>query len=283
MGLFGGLFGKDMPTLNIPEYNFSSASDLYGSAADFAKEETPYAYGAREGALADLALGNEYYDQFQPSSFEEALANQYFDNIWPDTQREIKHALSMSGIESSPILAEQLGKAYGDISYDIGKYLSELGNERAINSLNARLGIDPYSQIMTPFVGVDQTQQQNQANYNITKAQADYQNAMQKYNAKKSGISSIGSLAGMVAGGLLAIPSGGLSLAAMPAIMGGASLGGSLGGTAASLFGGSQTPISLGDALSIADWGGTFNTPKAKSVAGIPTPKGYKGSIYIPK
>lgn len=74
-------------------------------------------------------------------------------------------------------------------------------------------------------------------------------NAQQKYNqlrkaekaAKKASKGalggSIGTFAGMAIGAALAIPTGGLSLAAMPAIAGGAALGGSLGGAAGSTIG----------------------------------------------
>lgn len=74
-------------------------------------------------------------------------------------------------------------------------------------------------------------------------------NAQQKYNmlkkqekaAKKAGKGalggSLGTFVGMAIGAALAIPTGGLSLAAMPAIAGGAALGGSLGGAAGSTIG----------------------------------------------
>ena len=74
-------------------------------------------------------------------------------------------------------------------------------------------------------------------------------NAQQKYNmlrkqekaAKKAGKGalggSIGTFAGMVIGAALAIPTGGLSLAAMPAIAGGAALGGMIGGAGGSTIG----------------------------------------------
>ena len=74
-------------------------------------------------------------------------------------------------------------------------------------------------------------------------------NAQQKYNqlrkaekaAKKAGKGalggSIGTFAGMAIGAALAIPTGGLSLAAMPAIAGGAALGGMIGGAGGSTIG----------------------------------------------
>lgn len=74
-------------------------------------------------------------------------------------------------------------------------------------------------------------------------------NAQQKYNqlrkqekaAKKAGKGalggSIGTFAGMAIGAILAVPTGGLSLAAMPAIAGGAALGGMIGGAGGSTIG----------------------------------------------
>lgn len=74
-------------------------------------------------------------------------------------------------------------------------------------------------------------------------------NAQQKYNqlrkqekaAKKAGKGalggSIGTFAGMAIGAILAVPTGGLSLAAIPAIAGGAALGGMIGGVGGSTIG----------------------------------------------
>ena len=74
-------------------------------------------------------------------------------------------------------------------------------------------------------------------------------NAQQKYNqlkkaekaAKKAGKGalggSIGTFAGMAIGAALAIPTGGLSLAAMPAIAGGAALGGMIGNSVGTTVG----------------------------------------------
>lgn len=237
-----GCFSSSAPKLTVPDApKLPSAGELYGQAAGFAKQEAPQAYGAREGALQDLMLGTEYYDSFQPTSFEQALGDQYFQNVWPDTQKTIKQGLSMSGIESSPILAEQLGQARGQLGFDIGSFLSNQGNERAQYSLNQRLGIDPYS-MLNPYANTGANQSQAQGNFDwnqqMAQAQADYQNQMQDYQSKGAGISSIGSILGGGAGFLMGGP-------------GGAALGASLGGTASSLFGGSQSPISMGDAMEV--------------------------------
>lgn len=249
MGLFG-FGGDDVPQLNLPDFpTLQTAGEARGIGTQFGKQETPLAYGAREGALSDLARGTEFYEQFQPTSFEQALGQQSFANIMPDVERSIKHNLSLSGIESSPVLAEQIGQARGTLGVDIGNILAQLGQQRATQSLTARLGIDPISQIINPIAGqeLERDYQQQQGNYNqaVAQALADYQREIEQQNRKSQGISSIGSIAGAGLGMLAAPFTGGMSIPA------GAALGGSLGGTAAGIFGGSQSPISMGDALSI--------------------------------
>lgn len=239
--------------------------------------------------LKQIGMGGEgaagYYQGFQPTSFEEALSNQYFQNIIPDIERSIKQNLSLSGMAYSPILAEQIAEQRGKVGVDIGKYLSDLGQtrattgintlgnlyntaeNRAINALNARLGIDPYS-TFSPYAETDITQQNKQieANYAaaLKKAQADYKNAMSKYQQGQAKIGGLSSLAGAGIGALLTIPTGGVINPWT-----GATIGGALGGTAGSLFGGGTSPISFGDALSIAQaYPGTSKTGKVQSIQG---------------
>lgn len=250
MGLFSS---RKTPTLQLPQApQYRQAQDIYGEAKKWGLGEMPLAYGARESALSDIGKGAAYYSQFQPTSFEEALTNQYFQNVYPGMERAIKGGLSLSGMESSPILAEQLGKARGQIGFDIGEYLSNLANQRAQYSLESRMGIDPYS-ILNPYANLTtlQSNKQLEAQYDRDMQQAiqQYQQELAGEQERKAKIGSIGSLLGMAAGGLLAIPTGGLSLAAMPAIMGGAGLGGALGGQISTLFGGAGSPISMGDAF----------------------------------
>ena len=238
--------GKQQPTYQPPAPpTLPTAEQLFGSATAFGKRESPLAYGAREGALQDLALGPEFYQRFQPTSFENALSSQYFKNIYPDVEKNIRGSLSLSGIESSPILARLSGKAYGDLSTQIGEYLSNLGNERARYSLDRRLSIDPFSTYGN-YLNTDIGQSNDQADLNYQYAQqmamANYMSALDKYKQKGSMVSTIGAGLGGGAGFFL---SGGNP--------GGAALGASLGGTAAGLFGGSGTPISFADALSIYD------------------------------
>lgn len=237
--------------------------------------------------LKQIGIGGQgaadYYQGFQPTSIEQALSNQYFQNVMPDIERSIKQNLSLSGMAYSPILAKQIAEQRGKVGVDIGQYLANLGQTRAttgintlgnlfntaenrgINSLNARLGIDPYS-TFSPYAEADISQQNAQAEANyaaaLEKAQADYKNAMSKYQSGGAKTAGIGSLIGMGLGAIAAPFTGGLSM--LPALVG---MGGALGGTAGSLFGGGASPISFGDALSIAQaYPGTSKTGKVQNV-----------------
>ena len=272
-----GLFGGKKISINVPPPpKLPTAEELFSGGAAQARNISPLAYGAREGALADIARGPEFYRQFQltdqpfgeirpdyfsqfgPTSLEEALASQYFSNVMPDIERSIKHNLSLSGIANSPALAELIGRERGRVGFDVGSYLANLGQaratqglerqnllagmgeQRALNSLNYR-NIDPFSMI-TPFVETGMNQSNAQAKldyeYSLMKAQADLQNAIQAQQQK----GAMGSTIGSILGGALGSFDG----------PGGMALGASLGGSAGNMFagGGSETPIGFGDALS---------------------------------
>ncbi len=237
MGLFSKAKKPDLPQAA----KFKTADELFSAAINWARNNNPNALNARESALSDLQRGNDYYAGFQPTSFEQALGNQQFANVMPDVERSIMQKLSMSGIESSPILAEQIGKARGDLGVSIGQILANLGNERARYSLSSRLGIDP-SSVYDNYLTTDTNQSNMQSNSDFQRALMEYQNAMGDYAAKEKnrmgGISSIGS----ILGGGVGLLTGG---------MGGAALGSSLGSTASTLFGGDGQGINFGDALSV--------------------------------
>lgn len=230
---------------STPQYNpppppkYPTADELYGSATNYAKTNTPLAFGARESALSDLSKGNSYYEGFQPTSFEQALGNQYFQNVWPGQEESIKHSLSLSGLDSSPVLASMIGTQRGQTEFNIADYLNQQGNQRANFSLSSRLGIDPNS-ITSPYVqtGTNQGNMQVNADYDYQQqlAQVAYQQAVEKYNQSKSGLGALGGLGGAALGALLALPTGGMSLG-MGALLGG--LGGSM---ASPIFGGSPIP-----------------------------------------
>lgn len=238
------------PTYNPPTPpTLPTADELFSSAGKFGQSQMPQAYGAREGALTDLSKGNAFYDQFQPTSFEQALGNQYFQNVAPDMDATIKNGLSMAGIESSPVLSAQLGKAHGDLGFNIGQYLSGLGNQRAQYSLSSRMGIDPMVSILQPYANMGQQQGNAQANlqydYQQQMAQAQLQQELAKQQQSQGLFGTLGTLGGAGLGALLAAPTGGMSLG-MGALLGG------LGGSAASpLFGGGANPQAMSALMNV--------------------------------
>ncbi|MCK9370606.1 hypothetical protein M0R04_11910 [Candidatus Dojkabacteria bacterium] len=267
--------GGDEPQYTPPPPpKYKTVQELFDPAIAFAKKETPLAYGARESGLADLAKGTSYYEGFQPTSLEQTLGNQYFQNVMPDVERSISHQASLRGLEGTVVPISEIAKQRGNLGVSIGQYLANLGNSRATNSLNARLGINPYSTYQ-PYLQTDigQSNTQSTANYNYDKLLADlaYQQAMQEYENEQQGISGMfgagGAGIGALLAGALAIPTGGMSLAALPAVLGaagaGAGLGSSLGGSMAPLFGGSSGGgMGIGDALSL------FNAMGGKGMFG---------------
>jgi len=270
MGLFGG---GNQAELKLPAApTLQTGAQARGTALEFGQAQTPLALGARESALADIGRGTEFFEQFQPTSFEQALGQQSFQNIFPDVERSIRQNLSLSGIESSPVLAQQVGRARGQLGVDIGNILAQLGQQRATQSLQARLGIDPISQIINPISQQDlqqsNLQSQLQFQRDLAQSLADFQTQQQAASSKSAGISSLGSALGAGAGALFAIPTGGLSIPA------GAALGGALGGAGASLFGGGASPIGLGDALSVIQ---AF--PGTSGASTPQTPQGRAGTV----
>src|SRR3990167_8937326 len=213
-----GCFSKKTPQFSAPK--LPTAEEIYQQATTRAKTETPLAYGAREAGLSDLAKGTPFFESFQPTSIEQALSNQYFQNVMPDLERSIKHSYSLSGLEGSPGLAESIAKARGQVGYDVGSYLSNLGNSRALTSLSSRIGIDP-NQVLSPYVNTAVNQSQAQGQMDLQQAIADYNVQIQKQKQKGGLISGLGALGGAGIGALLALPTGGMSVG-MGAALGGA-------------------------------------------------------------
>ena len=214
--------GKKSPQYSPPApVQRISGEELFGQGTNWAKTSAPNAFGAREQALLDVNDPN-YYAKFQPTSFEQALGNQYFQNIFPNQEAILRNQYSRTGMADSPVLGDALTRAYGKTAYDVGSYLSNLGNERAIQSLNYR-NIDPMSSLIMPYVQTSANQSNMNASaqdqYNQAMAQVEYQNAMNKYNqnmALTKTLGSISPLGGLIYGG---------------ATGGGAGIGQSLSGT----------------------------------------------------
>src|SRR3990167_8872405 len=206
----GGCFQSKKRTQYSPQdpVQLPTAEDLFGRATAWGRREMPLAYGAREGALADLGRGTDFYNQFQPTSIESALGNQYFQNIMPDLKRSIRHSLSLSGMANSPALAEQTARAIGRVGFDVGSYLANQGNERARYSLGSRLAIDPYRDVYGRYFEADQNQSNSQAQlqqqYNEQRAMADYLTDQERYErdlAKARSVGFFSPLAGAAMGG----------------------------------------------------------------------------------
>lgn len=246
--LAGGFFGGgDDDNVNLPPPpEFATAGDLLGRGVAFGEEQTPLALGAREGALADILRGNEFFESFQPTSFEQALANQSFQLATQESDRAIKQGLSLSGLESSPILAQQLGQSRERLGVDIGSILAQLGQTRATQSLNARLGIDPIASIIQPIAGFEQFQDQLQqtANFNQAMQKFAFDQAQQQQQDQEA--SQLAATLGTFAGG-----AGGFALGGPAGASIGASLGGSLGGAVGG-SGQAPSPFSFADALALS-------------------------------
>lgn len=245
-----GCFSNDPPEIYVPPPpKLPTAEEIFNEALNFNRENFPLSLEARENALGVLQTPEsiqDYFSGFQPTNFEQALASQHFANVLPDVERSIKHNLSLSGIESSPVLARELGRARGDLGVDIGQYLTNVGNARGASALSAQLGIDP-NMVIAPFAetGINQGNTQAQLNYgnDLMQAQADFQNALQDYQRKFALGRTIGFFSpaiGSAVGGWEAGLTGGTDLlkTAIP-FMGGMGGSGAPGGAGGASVGGS--------------------------------------------
>jgi hypothetical protein len=171
---------------------YPNAKDIYGQAIPWANENFPLQMGAQNSALQQLQTPQsimQYYQGFQPTSFEQALAGQNFQNIWPNQQAYINNILSKSGMMYSPVAAQTLGNAYGLTATNIGEYLNQQANNRANISLQARLGINPMDYVNSyANTAVGQGNQQANANYAQSMAQLlGQQQAMQQLGSSVGG------------------------------------------------------------------------------------------------
>jgi len=271
MGFFG--FGSKAPEINvnIPEIKLPTAQELFAAGEEQAKRISPLAFGAREKGLSELGqlvpeagffegfqpaqfgqISPEFFEQFQPTSFEEALGQQQFANIFPDVERGIKHDLSLSGIESSPILAQQLARARGELGVDIGNILAQLGQRRGELALGreselaqlgqrrgelalqgrqqgvlSQLGISPQAEL-TPLVSAGLQQSQAQAELqrqrDLELAQISVANQIKAQQDQGGGLgrvigAGLGAIAAPFTGGLSLLPAIGFASACLICIL----------------------------------------------------------------
>lgn len=197
LGLFGG--EREQPQLVVPDLpERESSEDIMRRMQEYLSGEvSPLGFDARESALRDLGRGNEYYEEFQPTSMEQALAQKEFDWLSQQIQRDVGHNLSMSGTADSPILAEQIAKAQTQMGIPIAQYLSQLGNTRAQYSLGSRMGINPVNELLgisSPALMEAEQQQNLQWEQAQMQALADAGIAMSGYAG--GGESQIGNILG---------------------------------------------------------------------------------------
>lgn len=215
---------KAAPTYNPPPPpTLQTADQIFSAAGNYANTNFPTQMAAQATALNNANNPN-YYAGFQPTSFEQALGNQSFQNIWPDEQALIKQQLSQSGMSSSPVQAETLGRAYGNLGTQVGSFLSQQGDARAQGAINAGLNINPMS-FISPYASTDLSQSNNQAQlqygYQQSMAQQQYQQQMNKYQQQQA----LGQMIGQVSpiGGQIYGASTGTSGSALSGTLGTAS------------------------------------------------------------
>lgn len=189
---------KSPPTYSPPAPpTLQTGGQLYSGAQDWYNQN---GYGgllnAQSTALQNANNPN-YYASFQPTSLENALGNQYFKNIWPNEQAQIANQFAMSGMANSPALASTQANAYGNLATGVGQYLANQGDQRATNSINAGLGINPMS-FLNPLAATEGNQSNSQAQlqygYQQAQAQQAYQQQMNKYQQQQSMARMIGQI-----------------------------------------------------------------------------------------
>lgn len=223
----------------IQAANVVSGADATSQAMSLANQYFAPQMAAQGQGLADIAQGQQYYNNFGPTSLEQAVGNQYFSNVWPQEQAMIQNQFANSGMNFSPAMASTEANAFGTLGTNVGEYLSNQSNTNASNNLNYLMNTNPnsyYQPISNAITGQSNEQASLSQQAAIQNAQAQYANSAANYNQQQATNGAIGSIGGAIAGGI------GGSFAGNP--VGGAMVGSSLGSAA---FGGS--PVNLGNAM----------------------------------
>lgn len=235
-----------MNSPSTPQYptiqaaNVVTGQDATTQAMGLANQYFAPQMGAQAQGIADINQGQSYYNNFGPTSLEQAVGNQYFSNVWPQEQSMIQNQFANSGMNFSPALASTEANAFGTLGTNVGEYLSNQSNTNATNNLSDLLNINPnnyYQPISNAITGQSNEQAQLTQQANMQNAQAQYMNSSAAYQqglAQNGAIGTgIGTALGAVGGAFVGMP------------LQGAALGGSLGG--AVMGGGSAS--GLGNAM----------------------------------
>jgi hypothetical protein len=205
---------------NLIAENLMGSGPGYGIMTDFGKE-TAQGVGdiTKQWAYEGIARKQ------QQQQYQDALKRGDYSTMYNVALSEANRA-STTALNATN-LSETSGRYYdtlkrGDIegAFNMGEQLKT----GQLTAINAATGMQ--------FTSIEMLQ--NYLNTLSSQDLAKFNGALQSYEANQSNDSSLGGLGsvlGMGAGALLALPTGGMSL------MGGAALGGAIGGSAGSMFG----------------------------------------------
>jgi len=231
------------PEIRIPEApKLPTAQELFSEGRQLSQDISPLAFGAREQGLANIGqltptaedfsgvnlgeISPDFYQQFQPTSFEQGVAGTAFEDMLSRSERSAGHRASIGGIESA--YPELFARAMGPTISNIGQYLGNLGQQRATQAIGrqgevanlaqrqaeqtiagrqqgimSQLSMDPM-QMIRGYVDPALNQSQFQGNIdwqrNQAEAEANYINEMNAYNNEISFAKSMGNLFGPIAG-----------------------------------------------------------------------------------
>lgn len=195
MGLFGS---RKQVAVNIPDApNFDDFLEtLQGPSRQAAESISPFALGARESALEDISTPQsitDFFSQIQNTAIEREKAQQTFG----DVDRQIRQSLSLSGIASSPALARERSRA----QLDINSVLANLSNQRGQFSLQSRLNIDPFGDILNPITDkqISQSNLQKQADF-LVQLQRAQESARASNLSRGAATKQAGNIANLIFG-----------------------------------------------------------------------------------
>lgn len=244
---------------------WGEASDVYRELLGYTPEQFQFPISDIQKALeAQQALQFEgYQKQLRP-----ILANQgqldstYYANLVSDYlkgQQAQSYGTTADLLTQQALQNLQLSQWLPQFRADIAGLLGDVGSQKlGLDQYNLMLPLQTYIPGLENLYGLASGEADRQYQNLMSRYQYDLGNFQRNQQQRAGGMGAIGQIGGAALGALLAIPTGGLSMAAIPAMMGGAGLGASLGGMISPLWGGSGGGIDLGSALSLAQGTGAF-------------------------